>query len=483
MSEKVRVRFAPSPTGYLHIGGARTALFNYLFARHEKGVFVLRIEDTDRERSTNESTQAILDGMTWLGMEWDEGPGVGGDYGPYFQSERTDIYKNYADQMLAKGLAYRCYCTQEELEERRQAALKEKRAPKYDGRCRNLKPGEQPDKPFSIRFRSPETGTTVFKDLIRGEISFENRDLDDLIIVRSDGSPTYNFTVVVDDVHMKMSHIIRGDDHINNTPRQILMYQAMGLPVPSFAHLPMILGSDKSRLSKRHGATSVTAYRDMGYLPQALVNYLVRLGWSYGDQEVFSKAEMMEKFSFENVGNSAGVFNPDKLLWLNQHYLKNEDPASIGVMLAGFVSRLGVDPGSDNAKLEKIVAAQRERSRTLEEMAKSSLYFFPADIQYDPKASAKFLTSARLPLLKELVSLVSAQQDFGNKALEESIVALAARLGIKLGEVAQPLRVALTGGTVSPGIFEVMEIMGRELVLKRLEGAAALAEKGAPALG
>ncbi|HKL25371.1 MAG TPA: glutamate--tRNA ligase, partial [Desulfuromonadales bacterium] len=313
----LRVRFAPSPTGYLHIGGARTALFNYLLARREKGTFVLRIEDTDVERSTRASVEAILNAMEWLGLDYDEGP--------YFQSERFDLYRQKVEQLLAEDKAYRCYCSQQELDAKREQAMREGGKPRYDGTCRQRT--DQPlDQPHVVRFKTPEEGTTAFADRIKGRISFDNAELDDLVIQRSDGTPTYNFVVVVDDAEMAISLVIRGDDHINNTPRQIPIYQALGYPVPEFAHVPMILGADKKRLSKRHGATSVMAYQTMGYLPEAMVNYLVRLGWSCGDEEIFSMAELIEKFSLDNVGRSAGVFNPDKLLWLNEHYIKTGDP-------------------------------------------------------------------------------------------------------------------------------------------------------------
>ena len=330
----LRVRFAPSPTGYLHIGGARTALFNYLLARKEGGTFILRIEDTDVARSTQESVDAILQAMDWLGLSYDEGP--------FYQSERFPLYKEKVEELLAQGKAYRCYCTSEELEKRRVNAMAKGLKPKYDGTCRRRT--EPLDLPWVVRFRAPEEGETVFIDKIKGAISFENDELDDVIIQRSDGTPTYNFVVVVDDATMGVNLVIRGDDHINNTPRQILMYQALGYQVPEFAHVPMILGADKARLSKRHGATSVMVYREMGYLPEAMVNYLVRLGWSHGDQEIFSMAELIEKFSLDSVGKSAGVFNPDKLLWLNAHYIKNGDPQRSATCSWNILTSRGLPP-------------------------------------------------------------------------------------------------------------------------------------------
>ncbi|MCL4537181.1 MAG: glutamate--tRNA ligase, partial [Nitrospirae bacterium] len=332
-NNKIRVRFAPSPTGHLHIGGARTALFNYLFARHNNGAFVLRIEDTDRSRSTEEYIEAIIEGMRWLKLDWDEGP--------YRQTDRFDIYRSYVERLLNEGKAYRCYCTPEELEQRRQEALAQGKTPKYDGRCRNITE-PMPDKPSAIRFKMPQEGRTVVNDLIKGVVEFENNQLEDLIIMRSDGTPTYNFVVVVDDIDMEITHIIRGDDHLNNTPKQIHIYKAFGWEPPAFGHLPMILGADKTRLSKRHGATSVMAYKDMGYLPDALVNYLVRLGWSYGDQEVFTKDELIKYFSLENIGKSAAVFNPEKLLWLNSQYIIKEDAKTLAEMAIPFLIKEGI---------------------------------------------------------------------------------------------------------------------------------------------
>ena len=332
MNDIVKVRFAPSPTGHLHIGGARTALFNWLFARHHNGAFVLRIEDTDTTRSTEEYIEAIIEGMKWLKLDWNEGP--------FRQTDRFDVYRSYVERLLAEGKAYRCYCTPAELEHRRQQALAEGRTPQYDGRCRSITE-PVPGKPAAIRFRMPQEGTTVLNDMIKGTIEFENSLLDDMIILRSDGTPTYNFVVVVDDIDMKITHIIRGDDHVNNTPKQIHIYKAFGWEPPQFGHLPMILGSDRSRLSKRHGATSVMAYKDMGYLPDALVNYLVRLGWSYGDQEIFTREELINYFSFDNVGSSAAVFNPEKLFWLNGQYMMNTPPESLAEMVLPFLVKAG----------------------------------------------------------------------------------------------------------------------------------------------
>jgi glutamyl-tRNA synthetase len=458
---KVILRFAPSPTGHLHIGGARTALFNWLYARSQGGKFILRIEDTDQVRSTKESIDAILESMTWLGLDWDEGP--------VYQTDRLSLYREHVDKLLQEGKAYPCYCTPEELEEKRQKALREKRKPKYDGHCRHLKeapPGRIP----AIRFKVPAHGVTVLRDLIKGTIEFENAELDDLIIQRSDGWPTYNFSAVVDDALMSITHVIRGDDHVNNTPRQILLYEAFNYPLPEFAHVPMILGSDKTRLSKRHGATSVMAYKEMGFLPQALVNYLVRLGWSYGDQEVFSQHELVEKFSLENVGKSAAVFNTDKLLWLNGLYLRQEKPDALAERLLPFLESRGLTSRS-MIWLTEIVKTLQERSKTLAEMADQARFYFRDDWEVDEKAAKKYLTENIKEPLRMLISRLESHSEPDEKALEEIFKEIVAQKGVKLGAIAQPVRIALTGRAVSPGIYEVMRILGREEVLRRLSKA------------
>lgn len=465
MTTPVRVRFAPSPTGYLHIGGARTALFNWLFARRTSGVFILRIEDTDRTRSTDEYIEAIMEGMTWLKLDWEEGP--------YRQTDRFATYREYADRLIAEGKAYYCTCSPEELEERRQQAMLANETPAYDGRCRERL--TRPAEPAAVRFRMPREGLTVLNDMIKGEITFENSVLEDMVIVRSDGTPTYNFVVVVDDIDMRITHVIRGDDHVNNTPKQIHIYHAFGWSVPQFAHLPMILGADKARLSKRHGATSVTAYRDMGYLPDALVNYLVRLGWSHGDQEVFTREELIACFSLDSVGSSASVFNPEKLLWLNTQYIINSTPEALAEAVLPFLIKEGtiVDASAvDMTWLGKAAYTLRERSRTLIEMAEQLKYYIADTVAIDPKAQEKHLKPDSLRLLAEVRSLIESASDASAATLEPLVHALVADKGIKLGAVAQPLRVALTGGTASPGIFEVIEIMGKDLVLKRLKDAA-----------
>ncbi|MEW6417566.1 MAG: glutamate--tRNA ligase [Nitrospirota bacterium] len=465
MSEEVRVRFAPSPTGYLHIGGVRTALFNYLYARHNKGTFILRIEDTDRTRSTEEYIDAIIEGMKWLDLDWDEGP--------YRQTDRFDVYRRYADKLLNEGKAYYCYCLPEELERRRQEALVQGKSPKYDGRCRNLKEpltGRIP----AIRFRMPQEGETVVNDLIRGKVTFENALLDDLIIMRSDGTPTYNFTVVVDDVDMNITHVIRGDDHLNNTPKQIHIYNALGYEVPLFAHLPMILGPDKTRLSKRHGATSVLAYKEMGYLPDALVNYLVRLGWSYGDQEVFTRDELIKYFSFENVGKSSAVFNPEKLLWLNSQYIIKTATENLIDLVMPFLIRekvINEDRILNKEWLSKAINTLKERSKTLIELAYSLRFYIVEDIEYDEKAKARFLNERHLPYLIDIRKELEALNNFIAPEIEKAFMSVVKKHNTKLGNVAQPVRVAITGKTESPGIFEVLEIIGKEKTLKRLEKA------------
>ncbi len=461
----VRVRFAPSPTGYLHIGGVRTALFNYLFARHNKGKFILRIEDTDRSRSTEESITAIIEGMKWLGLDWDEGP--------FRQTDRLNIYKEYAKKLLSEEKAYYCYCTPEELEQRRKEALAKGAVPKYDGRCRNLKEPIADRKP-AIRFKTPKEGQIIVYDLIKDRVVFDNIQLDDLIIMRSDGIPTYNFTVVVDDAEMKITHVIRGDDHLNNTPRQINIYNALGYPIPKFGHLPMILGSDKTRLSKRHGATSVMAYKEMGYLPEAMINYLVRLGWSYKDEEVFSLEGLIEKFSLESVGKAAAVFNPEKLLWLNSHYINVGDPNRLAKLLMPFLINEGIvksEADVDIAYLAKAVTSLKERNRTLVELANSARYFLTDVIKWDEKAVAKFLIPENKLILKELIERLKKVEPFNHTEIEKSFNELKDEKGLKLGQIAQPVRVAITGSTVSPGIFEVIEIIGKERIIKRVEKA------------
>ena len=458
----VRTRFAPSPTGNLHIGGARTALFNWLYARHHKGVFVLRIEDTDVERSKEEYVKAILDGLTWLGIDWDEGP--------YYQMERMDMYREQMQKLLDSGHAYKCYCTPEELEEKRKLAMKEGRKPAYDRTCRDLPPGDGGDKPFVIRFKTPITGVISFDDLVRGPISFQCEELDDLVIWRTDDTPTYNFTVVIDDALMNITHIIRGDDHINNTPRQIVIYEALGYPIPRFAHVPLIHGKDKARLSKRHGATNLIDYKDEGFHPEAFMNYLARLGWAYGDQEIFSHQEMMDLFDLPNVGKSPSIFDMDKLTWLNGHYMKTLPESLVAERLIPFLKKLGVDvePGE---KLTSVVANLKERARTLTEMAAMAAVYFTEDVVYDEAAKAKFLNVETKPVLESFLAGFVNLTSLDSEEQRVLVEGIAKEQNKKMVGVAQPIRVALTGRTVSPGIFEVIAILGKEAVEKRIKKA------------
>jgi len=465
---QVRTRFAPSPTGFLHIGGARTALFNHLFARHHGGKFILRIEDTDRERSTPQAIEAILEGLKWLELDWDEGP--------YFQSQRFSLYNEKIQQLLVEGNAYPCTCTPEELEAKRQAAQREKRKPVYDGTCRPKGSGPSvisipKSSPYVVRFLTPQSGTTVVEDRVKGNVIFENRELDDLILARSDGRPTYNFCVVVDDIDMGITHIIRGDDHLANTPRQILLYQALGHLPPQFAHVPLILGLDKSRLSKRHGATSVMAYRDMGYFPEALVNYLVRLGWSHGDQEIFSRAELMEKFSLDQVGKSAGVFNPAKLLWVNFHYLKARPLSRLVEELFPFIKAKGYPIPQDRVWLERAIATLQERAKTLVELVEFAHFYLGDEIRLDEKAAERFLKPEIKVPLERLLKQLQDIPDFSTPAVEQAFATVLQETRLSLGELAQPARVALTSSTVSPGIYEVISVLGKERTLRRLSQA------------
>lgn len=453
----VVTRFAPSPTGYLHVGGARTALYSWLYARRNKGTFILRIEDTDLERSTPESVQAILDGMEWLGLDYDAGP--------FYQTKRFDRYREVAEQLLNEGKAYRCYCSKERLEKLREEQLEKKDKPRYDGGCRFIT--EEREGPYVIRFKNPVDGVVEFDDLIRGKLAFNNSELDDLIIARSDGTPTYNFTVVVDDWDMKITHVIRGDDHINNTPRQINILKALGATPPQYAHVSMILGDDGKRLSKRHGAVSVMQYREDGFLPEALLNYLVRLGWSHGDQEVFSRDEMVQLFDLKNINKAPAAFNTEKLLWLNQHYIKTSDPAHVAKELAWHMDKLGIDVSKGPA-LTEIVKAQAERAKTLKEMAEKSQIFYEDDVKFNQEAVQKNLTADIKPALKELRDALNNLSDWNKETIHQVVVDTAEKLQLKLGKVAQPLRVAVTGDTVSPSIDVTLYLLGKEKVVQRL---------------
>ena len=466
----IRVRFAPSPTGHLHIGGARTALFNWLFARHTGGRFVLRIEDTDTTRSTDEYIESIMEGLKWLGLDWDEGP--------FRQTERTGLHVAAVNKLLENGNAYYCYCSPEELEARRQEAQKSGKPLRYDRRCRERKEPIEGIKP-TVRFAMPLEGTLVINDMIKGGVTFNNEELDDLIIMRSDGTPTYNLVVVEDDVDMGITHVIRGDDHLNNTPKQAHIYRALGHEMPTFAHLPMILGSDKARLSKRHGATSVIAYRDEGYLADALINYLVRLGWSHGDQEVFSREELIEFFSFDSVGRSAAVFNPEKLLWLNAEYIKTTPPEKLAELVKPFLIIDGTvsdDWSPERAWLAKAIGTLIERAKDLKELAVALRYYILETVEFEDKARKKFLKPETGELLEEARSAIEKMDDFNAAALEDMFKAICERRELGLGKLAQPVRVAVTGGTASPGIFDVLEIVGRERTLLRLQKAISATE-------
>ncbi|HEX7029582.1 MAG TPA: glutamate--tRNA ligase [Gammaproteobacteria bacterium] len=458
---KVRTRFAPSPTGYLHIGGARTALFCWLYSRHHGGDFILRIEDTDRERSTPEAVQAILDGMRWLGLDADEGP--------FYQTERFDRYRDVLKQLLDAGQAYHCYCTKEELDEMRAAQMARKEKPRYDGRCRDRaepRPGVDP----VVRFRNPQEGEVVVNDHVRGTVTFRNAELDDLVIARPDGTPTYNFCVVVDDMDMNITHVVRGDDHLNNTPRQINIFKALDATPPEYAHLPMILGPDGAKLSKRHGAVSVMEYRNDGFLPEAVRNYLVRLGWAHGDQEIFSTEEMVRLFDIADVNHSASAINPDKLAWLNQHYIKEGDPGVLGAELGWHFERLGVDTSGGPA-LADVVKANAERAKTLKEMAENSVFFYEDFTEYDDKAARKNLTPDAVEALTKIRETLASLPDWKGEAIHDAVNAVAASLELKLGKVAQPLRVAVAGRGVSPPIDITLELLGRGKTLERIDRA------------
>lgn len=459
-----RTRFAPSPSGYLHIGGARTALFNFLYARRHGGTFILRVEDTDRERSTDASIAAILDSLTWLDIAWDEGP--------FFQSKRTATYVAEAERLLREGRAYPCFCTTDELEAKRTKALAEGRKPVYDGTCRDLAPSAaDAQRPHTVRFRGPKDGATVVDDLVKGRVEFQNAELDDLIILRTDGTPTYNFCVVVDDAEMRVSHVIRGDDHLANTPRQILLYQALGYSLPAFGHVPLILGPDKARLSKRHGAMSVTAYRDLGLLPAGVVNYLARLGWSHGDQEVFTRDELIAAFNIEAIGKSAGVFDYEKMRWVNWNHQKALGPSDLVRAARPYIDAAGLPVPGDDAWLAKALVTLQERAQTLVELVESGRYYFTDEITLDPAAATKFLTAAVAEPLRAVRDACAGLAEWTVDAITAAFNEVIAAHGLKLGKIAQPVRVAVTGGTASPGIFEVLEILGRDRTLARLDAA------------
>ncbi len=471
----VRTRFPPSPTGALHIGSVRTALFNYLFARHHGGAFVLRIEDTDRERSTPESTATILDGLQWLRLEWDEGP--------FFQTQRTELYRAYADRLMATGRAYRCWCTPDELEARRTTAIAAGGRAGYDRTCRERSAPPASRTSYVVRYKAPVDGETVVDDLVKGRVVFQNAELDDFVILRSDGTAVYNFCVVVDDVDMRISHVIRGDDHLTNTPRQVLLYQALDAPMPRFAHIPMILGPDKTKLSKRHGAASVLEYREQGFLPDALVNYLARLGWSHGDQELFTRRQLVESFSLENVGSSPAIFNPEKLAWVNFQYLKETPPDALARLATPFFAAAGLTVPRDVAWLGRALVTLRERAKTLVELVEAARFYVSDDVEMTPKAAA-LLRPDVAPILDDLLQRLEHLPAWDAARLEVVFQDTVATHGIGLGKLAQPVRAAVTGSTASPGIYDVLDVLGRERSLARLRHARAritsVSERSAP---
>ena len=460
-------RFAPSPTGLLHVGGVRTALFSWLYARRMQGKFILRVEDTDRERFTEEAVRVILEGMEWLGLKADEGP--------YFQTQRFDRYREVIAGMLKAGTAYHCYCTRQELDALREAQIARKEKPRYTGICREHREPRAGVAPV-VRFKNPQEGAVVVEDLVHGAVTFQNAELDDLIIARSDGTPTYNFCVVVDDMDMGITHVIRGDDHLNNTPRQMNMLKALGATPPIYAHVPMILGPDGAKLSKRHGAVSVLQYEEEGYLPDALLNYLVRLGWSHGDQEVFTREEMVAAFDIHDVNKAASAFNPEKLLWLNQQHMVRAAPAVLVPYLRSQLRRLGLD-STDQPLLEGVIVAQRERAKTMKEMAHNSRFFFTDQLEIDPKAAAKHLAGDAPQLLAQVRARLAALGGWDAVGIHAVLNDMATQLGAGLGKIAQPLRVAVTGTSVSPPIDATLALLGRQRSLARID--AALARGGA----
>ena len=458
----VRTRFAPSPTGYLHIGGVRTALFNWLYARHCGGTFILRIEDTDKERSTNESVQAILEGMAWMGLDYDEGP--------IYQSDRLERYKEVIDQLLDAGQAYRCYCTREELDKVREEQRAQGIKPRYNRHCRDQHNPERPDVESVIRFKNPLEGSVQFDDAIRGQIVISNEELDDLVITRANGTPTYNFAVVVDDIDMGITHVIRGDDHVNNTPRQINIFEVLGAALPIFVHVPMIVGGDGQRLSKRHGAVSVLQYRDEGFLPEALQNYLVRLGWSSGDQEIFSLDEMISSFDIQDVNRAASAFDIDKLKWLNQHYIKVSDSAQLVSLLSDRLKDRGIDVSS-GPPVDDVVSALRERAQTLDEMADKSEYFFSEFEDYDVNAAQKHLRPVARDMLADVRSRLSVVEPWSAELIHAQVMATVEDYDAKLGKLAQPLRVAVSGTAATPPIDETLLLVGKARTVDRIDRA------------
>ncbi len=485
MSGKVRVRFAPSPTGYLHLGVAHTGLFNWLFARNQGGVFILRIEDTDTARSTEESMNAIKDGMRWIGMDWDEGPDVGGDYGPYFQMQRLDIYRKYGLQLIREGKAYRCYCTKEELEEKRREAIKRKKPPKYDGTCRNLTPeqieaNEAKGKPYVVRFKLPEEEREIsFDDIIVGKVTFNSKVLDDFVLLKSNGTPIYNFANVIDDYLMKITHIIRAEQHISNTPRQLLLYEALGFEPPLFVHIPHILGKDRSKLSKRHGATSVTWYRDNGYLPEAMVNYLALLSWSPGNErELFSIDELIELFSLDKISKSPAIFDATKLEWMNGQYIKQMPIDKLALLAIPYLKeKFGLDYTADDPELREVLNLMHDRIKFIHELGDYGYFFFTDDFDFDNKAQKQLKKEGVPSLLRKLKERFEALDSFDEECVERATRGLIDELGIKAGALIHPTRAAVTGTTIGPSLFELLAVVGKERTIARLERGADFAEK------
>ncbi len=466
-SRTVKTRFAPSPTGYLHIGGARTAIFNWLYARKHGGSFLLRIEDTDTERSTDDSIRQIIDAMAWLGIDYEEGP--------YRQTERQDRYQYYVNKLIEDGKAYRCVCSNSELDSKREEMRISGQKPRYDKKCRDADIGPETNKAFVVRFKTPETSQTIVTDLLRGEIVFNNEELDDMIIMRTNGSPTYNLCVVVDDVEMGITHVIRGDDHLANTPRQSLIYDALGFEEPALAHVSMILGADGRRLSKRHGALSVLEYKDLGFLPESVVNYLARLGWSHGNQELFSIDELKTLFDLDSVGKSSARFDIEKLTWVNSKHIISADIGRLSIMVVDILKTKGIEVGVEPVK--KLLHLLLERASTIVDLVNASTYFFSEHIQYQEKAAEKFLKKSLVPLLEKLLTVLSPIDFHDKELLEREFKQFIKDQEIKLKDLAQPLRVAITGGTVSPGLFDVMAALGKEKFFVRINDVVKYIEK------
>ncbi|WAM34720.1 glutamate--tRNA ligase [Caldicellulosiruptor morganii] len=474
----VRVRFAPSPTGQLHIGGARTALFNYLFAKKHNGKFILRIEDTDVERSRAEWAEGIMRSLRWLGIEWDEGPDVGGDFGPYFQSQRKEIYLEYIQKLLEEGKAYYCFCTQEEIERERQIAREQKIPYKYSKKCRNIgldeakkriKNGEK----AVVRIKAPQEGVTIVHDIIRGDVEFSNDQLDDFIILKSDGNPTYNFVCVIDDYLMKISHVIRAEEHLSNTPKQLIIYDALNIQPPQFAHVPMILAPDRSKLSKRHGATSVEEFFENGYLKEAIVNYLLLLGWSPGkDRTIIGLDEAIEKFELEKVSKNAAIYDTNKLTWINGYYLKEIDIEDLYERMKYFYSKKGIEiERFDKEYVKSVLKLVREKVKTLVEVVDASVYFFDDNYEFEQKGVEKYLTADNLSIVKSLLHELRNLEPFTASKIENLVRKKAEELNIKAANIIHTIRVCISGRTVTPGLFEMMEVMGKDEVVKRIKKA------------